>query len=363
MTSILFECHHLYYLPNFLPIIEEFQQRGGYSLSASIPHIINDLERRHLCEAVETVGIEFIDGDNEATRQAELRSRKFDVVIVGIPGMLEKVVSDNTLAVMVYHGIGLKESYYRDNSPRINIRTVESQERYDELTRRGETNLVLTGYTKIDPLASMNSQTNNQFLETLDLSPERPTLLYAPTFYPSSVEQVLPKLPGLAQRMNVIIKLHGFSWSQRRYKHHSEQAKQIAGQGIYLATREDYNIVPYYLVSDILLSDISSTLFEYLALDRPIIQTTFYKPRLKHRILKSRLRKRLDLARTEKINFTQRLDHPEELEALVSKTVKNPDSMSRMRQEAADHYLYRTDGKASVRLVDAIEEQWDKDRR
>ena len=40
----------------------------------------------------------------------------------------------------------------------------------------------------------------------------------------------------------------------------------------------------------------------------------------------------------------------------VSETVKNPDSMSGARQKAAERYLYRTDGKASARLVDAIEE-------
>ena len=363
MTSILFECHHLYYLPNFLPIIEEIQRRGGYALSTSIPHTINDPERRHFREVVETLGIEFIDGNNEATRQTELRSRKFDVVIVGIPGMLEKVVSDNTVAVMVYHGIGLKESYYGDNSPRINIRAVECQERYDELIARGESNLALTGYTKIDPLASTDSKKMTEFLESLNLSPEHPTLLYAPTFYPSSVEQVLPKLPGLAQEVNVIIKLHGFSWSQRRYRYQSEQAKQITGQGIYLVTREDYNIAPYYSVSDVLLSDISSTLFEYLALNRPIIQTTFYKPRLKHRILKSRLRKRLDLVRSSEIDFTYRLDHPQELAAMVSETLKNPNSMSVVRLKAAERYLYRTDGKASARLVDAIIEKLDVGER
>ena len=363
MKSILFETHHLYYLPNFLPIIKEFRLRGGYSLSASIPHIINDLERQHVREAVEKIGVEFIDGDNEMARQTELRNRKFDVIIVGVPGMLEKEVSENTVAVMVYHGIGLKESYYRDNSPRINIRAVESQERYDELTRRGEANLVLTGYTKNDPLAVMNSQKKTELLDTFNLSPQRPTLLYAPTFYPSSVEQMLPKLPGLAQEVNVIIKLHGFSWSQHRYRHHSEQAKQITGQGIYLVTREDYNIVPYYSVSDVLLSDISSTLFEYLALNRPIIQTTFYKPRLKHRLLKSRLRKRLDLVRSSEIDFTYRLDHPQELAAMVSETLKNPNSMSVVRLKAAERYLYRTDGKASARLVDAIIEKLDVGER
>ena len=41
MRSVLFETHHLYYLPNFLPIIDELKHRGGYSLSASIPLTIN----------------------------------------------------------------------------------------------------------------------------------------------------------------------------------------------------------------------------------------------------------------------------------------------------------------------------------
>jgi hypothetical protein len=68
------------------------------------------------------------------------------------------------------------------------------------------------------------------------------------------------------------------------------------------------------------------------------------------------LQKRLDLARTEKINFTQHLDHPEELETVVSETMKYPNSMSGARKKATERYLYRTDGKASARLVNAIEE-------
>lgn len=353
MTSVLFECHHLYYLPNFLPIIEEFRRRGGFSLSASIPCTMNDTERRHLRDAATWAGLEFIDGENESVRQGKLRDRRFDVVIVGIPGMVEKVTTAHTLAVMVYHGIGLKESYYRDTSPRIDLRAVESEERYDELTRRGETNLVLTGYTKIDPLAAPDTR----LLESINLSPDRPTLLYAPTFYPSSVEQILPELPRLAEVMNIIIKLHGFSWTQRRYRHHSELAGGIAGDGITLVPLEDFDIVPYYRISDLLLSDISSTLFEYLARDRPIIQTTFMKPRLKHRFLKSRLRKRLDLVRAAEIDFTRLLDSPSDLKALVEEVLQNPDRMSPARRAAAERYLYRTDGRASARLVDAIEER------
>ena len=175
MRSVLFETHHLYYLPNFLPIIDELKHRGGYSLSASIPLTINAEERRQLKEAVAKEQLEFIDAETESERRTALRSREFDVVIVGIPGMLGRIVSPKTVTVMVYHGIGLKESYYRDASPRINIRAVESQSRFDELGRRGETNLILTGYTKIDPLAAVDAEERERHLRKLGLTASRPT--------------------------------------------------------------------------------------------------------------------------------------------------------------------------------------------
>jgi len=53
---------------------------------------------------------------------------------------------------MVYHGIGLKKSYYNDIDSRIDLRSVESKTRMLELKEHGHQNLVLTGFTKCDPL-------------------------------------------------------------------------------------------------------------------------------------------------------------------------------------------------------------------
>ena len=50
-------------------------------------------------------------------------------MIVGNVGQLTKIVSESTIAVMVYHGIGLKQSYYNDIDSRIDIRAVESESR------------------------------------------------------------------------------------------------------------------------------------------------------------------------------------------------------------------------------------------
>ena len=59
---------------------------------------------------------------------------------------------------MVYHGIGLKQSYYKDTSSRINIRVVESVARFDELKNYGHRNLLLTGYTKLDRLFTISDK-------------------------------------------------------------------------------------------------------------------------------------------------------------------------------------------------------------
>ena len=55
-------------------------------------------------------------------------------------------------------------------------------------------------------------------------------------------------------------------------------------KNIYLVPNEQFDIIPYYKIADLLVSDISSTMFEYLPLNRPIIQAECYTLRFKHRI-------------------------------------------------------------------------------
>ena len=82
---------------------------------------------------------------------------------------------------------------------------------------------------------------------------------------------------------------------------------------IYLAPPSEYNIIPFYKMADMLVSDISSTMFEYLYLDRPIIMATCFNLRLKHRILHKRFLKKMDLTRMENVDFVFQLDNPDDL--------------------------------------------------
>ena len=158
MKKILFETHHLYYLPNFLPIINSLKSRGGYKIFMSMPQYMQDRERNLFYNAANDIGLELIKTDLEEDRIDNIKSKNFDVIIVGNVGQLSKIVSESTIAVMVYHGIGLKQSYYNDIDSRIDIRAVESELRYETLTAQGHQNLALTGFTKLDPLFSINEE-------------------------------------------------------------------------------------------------------------------------------------------------------------------------------------------------------------
>ncbi len=282
MTSVLFESHHLYYLPHLLPIIKELRRRSGYRVAASIPRTVHPAEQEVFAREMANLGIEFITGESEETRTSTLREAAFDVVIVGNVGRLHEVVADHSLAVMVYHGTGLKRTFYRDISDRVDLRAVDCPSRWEELRSQGVTNGILAGYTKLDALADEKNK-SAELARKLGLDPNARTVLYAPTFYPSSLDRTLPRLPGVAEELNVVIKLHHFSWFQQRYRYQSLKAAEIADRypRIHLVPGEEYNILPYYPLADVLVSNISSTLFEFLALDRPIIKTEYYSLRLK----------------------------------------------------------------------------------
>ena len=97
-------------------------------------------------------------------------------------------------------------------------------------------------------------------------------------------------------------------------------------------------------------------MFEYLPLNRPIIQAECYSLKLKHRILSRRFWKKMDIKRQENIDFTYKIFDPENLMSRVYYALDNIDEMSENRKNACQQYLYNNDGSASLRLVDAIEE-------
>ncbi|MFH1850933.1 MAG: CDP-glycerol glycerophosphotransferase family protein [Candidatus Neomarinimicrobiota bacterium] len=358
MVKVLFECQHLYYLPQFLPIISELQRRGGYDIALSLSRKTTPSEQVSFRQVTGGLNITVIDAPAEAARQEKLAIGTYDVIFIGNVGGIRNIAGPKSLVVMVYHGIGLKQSYYRDMDERVDLRAVESEARLHDLQEAGAENLVLTGFTKLDPLANAIN-TPDLTTADFDLDHSRKTLLYAPTFYPSSFGKLLPVLPRLTDHFNILIKLHAFGWHHRRYRWQSRQAAKISGSNdrIRLVPPDFFNILPLYRMADGLISGLSSTIFEYLALDRPIVKTEFHSLRLKHRLFPALIRRRLDRKRAAAIDFTYHLYDPAELPMLTTAIFRGNDDLSPQRRQAAERYLYKLDGRASQRLIDAVEQQ------
>ena len=357
MKKVLIETHHLYYWPNFLPVVQEMLKRGTFDIYVSMPVRSSLTQENILSNACETAMVSFISAETEDKRIKKLNDENFDVIIVGNVGQLNKISSSRSLVVMVYHGIGLKQSYYTDIDPRVDIRSVESVARFNELKSHGHDNIVLTGYTKLDRLVNFSNPEIKFTKQKLELDPDKKSVLYAPSFYPTSIDKLHPYLLELSQDHNIIIKLHGFSWEQKKYQYQNSLCSELSkkSNSIHLLQNEDYDIIPYYLCADMLISDISSTLFEYLPMDKPIIQAQCYNLKLKHRIFKKRFWKKMDIDRQDNVDFAYQIVESDDILGMVYYAMDNHDEMSTKRKEATEHYLYKVDGNASSRLIDAIE--------
>ena len=65
MTRVLFETHHLYYWPNFLPIINELKSRKKYKIEVSMPKRSSDTEENLLIKSCDSLELSFISGKTE----------------------------------------------------------------------------------------------------------------------------------------------------------------------------------------------------------------------------------------------------------------------------------------------------------
>jgi CDP-glycerol glycerophosphotransferase (TagB/SpsB family) len=135
----------------------------------------------------------------------------------------------------------------------------------------------LIGMPKVDALVD-GSQSRGPVLAALGLSPDRPTVLYAPTWSPASSLNtlgiaLLHRLRALP--VNVIVKLHDRSLDLRRQYSggidwRATLTPHLAGESAVLATGAD--ICPYLVASDVMVTDHSSAGFEYLLRDRPLVR-------------------------------------------------------------------------------------------
>jgi len=189
-----------------------------------------------------------------------------------------------TCRIQMFHGVGGK---YGFDAPTESMR---AWNRLFFVNRRRLTNCIaagaidadsaairLIGMPKVDCLVD-GSLERPLVLGSLGLTPDRPTVLYAPTWSPASSLNrfgiaLVRRLGALP--VNIIVKLHDRSCDPRRQYSGgidwpSALAPHLQAGRCVLAASPD--ICPYLVAADALITDHSSSAFEYLLLDRPIVR-------------------------------------------------------------------------------------------
>ena len=127
-----------------------------------------------------------------------------------------------------------------------------------------------TGWTRQDWTARHRHDFDRERTDLLHTYGCERIVLYAPTFSPrlSSLPKIKDQLVRLVDQRGVLllIKLHPLtqaSWV--------EEYQQLAHDHANIIFENDFAVTKYMLMADLMISDTSSTIYEMLLLDKPVI--------------------------------------------------------------------------------------------
>jgi hypothetical protein len=292
--------------------------------------------------------------DKEDAKKIYLKKKPEWIIFGNATYDLNDIHSFSKTALM-QHGVGPKSCYYDVSNSPIQYRFVEGKHRLKRLQKLfPEKKFIDTGYAKLDPI--INNTDNQITLKSLALDPSKKTILYAPTFYPSSIECLPKNFPELFKEYNLIIKPHFFSLIKSRYK---SQRKKLTPwnryENVYVCDMNDVSILPFMQLASLMISDASSTLFEFTALNKPAIWCDFYKLRWSYRgIFKFRFNDRLDDDLKYFGKVAERVTNVNELVQQVDLHINTPRLKEADRLEMSEYLIGRIDGNCSERIAKFI---------
>ncbi len=209
------------------------------------------------------------------------------------------------------------------------------------------------GFAKLDPLFGEAPPTD----ECLP-SGTGPRILYAPTFYPGSLELIGHLIPNWPWEWPIVIKPHQFTYTNPFYRYQRVLLEDLARRhpNVTLLPLEAYNILPAYRWADMLVSEASSTIIEFTALDKPIVVCDQLHLRLHHRWQGGRyLKRRIDGELMSRLDFAHHVPTAARVAEQVSYALEHPDELSDRRRAGRDLLVGPCDGRAAQRIREIVE--------
>lgn len=355
-TKILFKMFYLYHKAAYDPLIDIFSSDSQYDIAVSLTD-----------EVTRKFGIfnkKFSNKSLTKTLQNNVRisdeNEHFDIVVV--PDVVDEKKYGKALLCMLYHGLTFTKTVtYRElkkHKPNKYIIFAESDYAVKQLEKSGSLHnleVYKIGYPKLDPLYQTGLFDEEKILNSLGLDINKKTVLYAPTYKPTSVYELKDAIFEATQNYNLIIKLHHYAW-KGKYARHSQhkifERRLKKYNHAAIIPNESYSIIPYLYIADTLVSEASGAITEFLATGKIGVIYEMNDKQLRHTDGQSLLVE--ERGKFLKDSFVH-IGSPDELSAGIASALDPSQKMIDAAKKDRDKYFYKLDGKASLRVKLMIE--------
>lgn len=237
--------------------------------------------------------------------------------------------------VQVFHGLaGEKKGHFRirnyfdlylTQGPYFTERFQQLKEKHKDFE------VTETGWCKLDPLFQHLDQFREERNKILADNKKSTLLLYAPTFSPSltSATSAIRSVFSIADEEDVflLLKFHDLMDTNvvNAYKKEARLRSNVT-------VIEDRNILKTLVMADMMISDTSSVVYEFMLLNKPVITIN---------------------SRSKNVNWCN-IASPDELQHTVSREIAE-DNFRATRLETIRLYHPYSDGNSSSRMIAAVE--------
>jgi len=354
--KLLFRIGYAYHKAAFDPVIEYLMNDEKYDIWFSLDmekkrYFIFDLPfRNKIINEWEKLGYRF-------TKE----TKGFDIVISG-DTLRNSRDYGRAMLIFLNHGTGIKNILYR-NLARVPkdkyLIFVEGQHRVNSLKNSpslGKNEVYLIGLPKLDFYFQGRYGDKPKLLNKWNLDPARKTILFAPTYKPTCMYEIKDDIFEQTKEYNLIIKLHPYSWMGKYAPHRQhrifEKRVRKYPHAVLLPFTE-LNIVPYYALADVVMSEASSTVFDFLAFRKHGIIFDLPCDNLVHSDGEALLE--IDNREFLKGAFVHIISGKQIKEA-IDQSINPTKKMIEQADKYRERYFYKLDGKATERFVRKMEE-------
>jgi CDP-glycerol glycerophosphotransferase (TagB/SpsB family) len=344
--KVYFYVAYPYYFPHFLPISKVFDSNGWESF-----YILSDKQN--------SKNMEYIANENDLKYifgNEHLHDNDADVIFFANP--YEDAKDINAITVFLEHGIGTKSTSFYKTIEYFDIYLVEGEQKYNtlsELYPEHKNKLAKVGFSKFDDVVNFTNESKSDIFEKYNLYKSKKTILYAPTFFPSSIEKMADDFPAQFSDCNIIVKAHYLTYERKQYKNQLKKFEKWAKhENCVILPLDEYSLVPFLAISDVMLSDESSAMFEFASLNKPVVSNRYFKLRLSYYLMPWKLSKRIDKSKEFYRQILDNADNYKDTLRYLHEALDNPSKLEPKRLEFANDICGEIDGKVSKRIFKVV---------